>query len=212
MTKILPRAFLAVLLLAAPGFSQRTEKASAPARSIPTSATIEIVLVDAPGINDEASRWEINYKFGMITDALALEAHKRGDEDRIGELIKQGSIKQPLKPTENRKIILQFPLSAEIQELLKDQSPMPDQANMTLEQSRDYERHAQNFRFHSIVEIYDARLQRKVFLAIGNTWSYFTFPDARFEIKIQIDAKGDYSVKYPRPNGRGKTEIIKTHE
>jgi hypothetical protein len=66
MTKILPVAFLAVLLLAAPGFSQQTERVVNSGHSIPTSATIEIVLVDAPGINDEASRWEINYKLSNV--------------------------------------------------------------------------------------------------------------------------------------------------
>ena len=191
----------------------QSEKVSNTARSIPTSATIEIVLVDAPGINDEASRWEINYKFGMVTDALLIEAHKRGDDDRIADLIKQGSITQTLRPMENRKVTLQFPLNSEIQALLINQPPVSSEASMrqmTLEQSRERERRAQNFRFRSIVEIYDARLHQKVFVPLVGTWPDFAFPDARFEISIQIDANGAYVVKYPRPNGGRKTETIKT--
>jgi hypothetical protein len=210
MRKLLP--FLLLLPLAAPGFSQQRENVSSSATKAPSVATIEIFLIDAPGINDETSRWEINYKFGMTTEALLFEAHKRGDDDRIGDLIKEGSIQRPLKPKENRKIILRFPLNAEIQKLLTDQPSMPDQTSMTIEQSRDYEKHAQNFSFHSIVEIYDARLQRKVILPIGGAWPYVSYPDARFEINIKIDAKGDHVVNYPRPKGGSKTEIIKTHE
>ncbi len=215
MTKILLFAFLAVLLLAAPGFSQPSEKASNSERHIPAGATIEIVLINTPGINDETSRWEIDYQFGMVTDALLIEAHKRGDDDRIDDLIKQGSITQPLKPTENRKVTLQFPLNSDIQTLLMNQPSVSSEASMrqmTLEQSRERERRAQNFRFRSIVEIYDARLQRKVIVPLVGAWPYAVFPDARFEISIQIDANGAYVVKYPRPNGGGKTEIIKTHE
>ena len=147
------------------GASAQSEKVSNSARSIPTSATIKIVLVDAPGINDEASRWEINYEFGMVTDALLIAALKRGDDDLISNLIKQGITKQPLKPTENRKVTLDFPLNPEIQALLMNEPPVLSEASMrqmTLEQSRERERRAQNFRFRAVVEIYDAQLHRKL--------------------------------------------------
>jgi hypothetical protein len=79
----------------------------------------------------------------------------------------------------------------------------------TPDQFREHERRAQNFVFRSIVEIYDARLQRKVFLQLRGAWPYVAFPDARFEITIQVDANGYYKVKYPRPTGGRRKEIIK---
>src|SRR2546428_868548 len=71
---------------------------------------------------------------------------------------------------------------------------------MTLEQSREYEESAQNFRFRSIVEIFDARVQRRVFVPLRGPGLTPHFPTPRFEISIQIDAKADYVVKAEREN------------
>jgi hypothetical protein len=211
MSRTLNFALVAGLMLPGIHLSPRPQTGLRPAATVPTLATVELTIT-TPGMDQQGSRWEINYEFGIATDALLFEAHKKHAGGLPGELLKQGSIKEPLQPAEHRKVTLRFPLSAETQELLLKQPPVPTEVvmrQMTLEQSREYERHAQNFTFRAIVEIDDARLQKKVFVPLVGAWPYTTFPEAQFKIDVQIDTKGEYVVKYPRPKGATKTEVIR---
>ena len=58
MVKTLLLVMAVVLALGVNVFSQTT-KGNEIAPEVPKSATVEIILSDAPGINDEGSRWEI---------------------------------------------------------------------------------------------------------------------------------------------------------
>jgi hypothetical protein len=217
MTKVFLFAFLSVLLLAAPGFTQQTEKASNSGRSIPTYATIEIVLVDAPGINIEESRWNITYEIRIASDAALWESHKRNTTndssgERVGELIKEESLKQTLRSAANRTAVLTIPLSSEIQERLRNQpsSNEVSRIGLTSKESGELEARAQNISFYSVVEIYDAKLKKNIIFPIARIWSLIGLTNAPLEITVQINAEGGY--KWNSSKHRPAMEIIKKHE
>jgi hypothetical protein len=204
---------VAMLALAAGAFSQTPEKDLGAPPQVPTSATIQVTLVDAPGINDDGSRWEINYEFRIASDAAIWDAHKRkdGSEERVGDLLKEGSFKQTLRSAENRRLVLTVPLTADIQARLRSQ-PTPSEAakmNLTVAESRELERRSQSFLFRLVAEVYDAKLKKSVLISQGFPWSFAGNPDARFEIKLKINADGGYRLEASRPkSGEGK-EIIR---
>jgi hypothetical protein len=177
--------------------------------SAPASVTVEIVLADAPGINVDDSRWEINYELSMVTHELLIASIKGKEEEPRGDLIKQGSFKSSLKSIENRKVSLTIPLDEEMQNRLRNQPPTPNPATLTAQQSRDYEKVAQNFAFRAVVEIYDGRLRKNVIVPVHGMWGYETFPDARFPIQIKIKAEDTFEVAYPKPPKNGQEKIIK---
>jgi len=177
--------------------------------SAPASVTVEIFLADAPGINVDGGRWEINYELSMVTDELLIASIKRKEEEPRGDLIKQDFFKGPLKSIDNRKVPLTIPLDEEMQNRLRNQPPMPNPATLTAQQSRDYEKAAQNFAFRAVVEIYDGRLRKTVIVPVHGTWGYDTFPEARFPIQIKIKAEDTFEVAYPKPPKNGQEKIIK---
>ena len=209
-------SFLVLAVLTLTGTAAVSQK-PAPPVNVPAESVIEIVLVEAPGINHAGSGWEINYEVRLATDADLWEAHRnrasRGDDTaRVGELIKEGSVKQLFDSPGNRKALLRIPLNQEIQGRLRNQPPRLDQrlaAEMTLEQSREREKRAQNFMFRAVAEVYDARLGKKLIMTLVGAWPFDSFPEARFEIRIWIRADGDYKIEYLRPNGGRTLEIIK---
>lgn len=94
-------------------------------QEIPRTAIVEIILLQAPGLNDEGSRLEMAYEFRIANDAVRYQGWKQkqtkgGSDERVGELIKDGVVKKTLRSLADRKIVLQIPLSAEIQERLRN--------------------------------------------------------------------------------------------
>jgi hypothetical protein len=213
MARTLSFMIIAVLALAGIGVSQTPEKGPEAREKVPTSSAVEVTLVHAPGINDEGSLWEINYEFRIASDASVWDAHKRkdGSEALVGDLLKEGSCKQTLRSTTNRRVILTVPLAAEMQERLRSQ-PSPGEAaktNLTAEESRKLEERSQSFRFRLVAEVYDAKLRKSVLISQAFLWPFAGYPEARFEIKIQINAEGGYRIDASRPKGGGGKEIIR---
>ena len=208
MIKILSLSFATILFLAASSTPSNLLKSVQASQEIPKAATVRITLVNAPGINDEGSRWEIAYELRIINQAAEWQAWKQGkfkggSEERVGELIREGSVKQLLRSPQNRRVVFKIPFSPEIQERLKNQprdlvkfTP----GNITPEEiklSKEQEMKLQVFLFYSTLSIYDAKLKRNFIIPVSRTWPFNNFPDARFEIKIEIHDDGGYSVHSP---------------
>jgi hypothetical protein len=198
-----------VLLLASNNLPQKL-KGQPPAQKIPTAATIEIVLLTAPGIDDEGSKWEIAYEF-RITNEAAIEAayfaaRKQGKpEGRVGELIQQADVRKPLRSPENHKFVFEIPLSPEIQERLRNQpkehlkvAPGPITPE-SYKASKDQDTQFQIFKFYSVISVYDARLKKNILIPVNQEWTFAKYPDARFGFKIEINNDGEPGWKTNRP-------------
>jgi hypothetical protein len=72
---------------------------------------------------------------------------------------------------------------------LRNQPPPPNPATLTAQQSRDYEKAAQNFAFRAVAEIYDARLRKNVIVPCTGRGGTIPLLDARFPIQIKIGRK-----------------------
>lgn len=196
---------IGVLLLVTNGLSQESS-GQLPSQEVPKAATIEIVLLTGPGVNDEGSKWEIAYEFRITNEAANeaafFEARKQGKpqgtEARVGELIKAGDVKQLLRSAENHKFVLQIPFGPEIQERLRNQprehakiapGPRTPEINMLLQEQ---EIKFQVFMFYSVINIYDARLKKNIIIPVPQEWSFATYPDARFGFKIEINSDVSY--------------------
>jgi hypothetical protein len=198
-----------VLLLAGNTLPQKP-KGQPPAPKIPTAATIEIVLLTAPGIDDEGSKWEIAYELRIINEganeAAYFEARKQGKpEVRVGELIKEADVRKPLRPPENHKFVFEIPLSPEIQERLRNQprehlqiAPGPITPE-SYKASREQDALFQIFKFYSVINVYDARLKKNILIPVDQNWSFAKYPNARFGFKIEIDSDGGASWKTSQP-------------
>jgi hypothetical protein len=184
-----------------------------PSREVPKAAIVEIVLLRAPGIDDEGSQWEIAYELRMTTaaasEAAYFEARKRGKSQgadaRVGELIKAADLRKPLRSPENHKFVFQIPLSAEIQERLRNQpkerattAPGPRSAEMD-KLLQEQETRFQIFNFYSVINIFDARLKKNIIISVPQSWDYANYPDARFGFTIEINSDGSYRWKTSSP-------------
>lgn len=218
--RTLPRPLLigciGVILLVTNGRSHEVKPAQLPSQQVPTAATIEIVLLTAPGINDEGSQWEIAYEF-RITNEAANEAaffaarrqgKPQGTEVRVGELIKEAAVRKPLRSPENHKFVFEIAFSPEIQERLRNQpkervkstpGPVTPEINKLLQEQ---EIKFQIFKFYSVLNIYDAKLKKNIMIPVSQEWDFANYPDARFGFKIEVNSDGGYSWKTSLPANR----------
>jgi hypothetical protein len=191
----------------APNNLRASRKAS---QEIPKAATVKIVLLKAPGIDAEGSRWEMSYEFRIANEITLWEAWKQrksngGSDQRVGELIKDGSFRESLRSPKNRDVVFHIPLSPEIQERLRNQPRervkdssgrrTPEEIRLLKEQ----EIKSQVFLFYVVINVYDARLKKNLIIPASRTWSFDGFPPTNFEIKIEINSDGSYNVKSPLP-------------
>jgi hypothetical protein len=210
MKKLLSLTLTAILFLAVSSAPDNLRASMKAFKEIPKVATVEIILVKAPGINDEGSRWEIAYEFRIINQADEWQAWKQGkfkggSTERTGELIKEGTIKGTLQSPANRQIILKIPFSPEIQERLKEQpqnllKTTPNQITPEeIKLLKEQELKSQVFLFYSVIHIYDAKLKKNLIIPASRTWPFYDYPVARFEIKIEINDDGSYRINSSSP-------------
>lgn len=210
MIKILSLSLVAILLLAAGSGPSNLRASVQASQEIPKAATVEIVLLKAPGINDEGSKWEIVYEFRIINQAAEWQAWKQGkfkagSGERVGELIKEGTIKETLRSPANRKIVLKIPFSPDILERLRNQpreriktTPgqiTPEEIKLFKEQEMKF----QVFLFYPVINIYDAKLKKNFIIPASRTWAFEEYPQARFEMTVEINDDGTYRVKSSWP-------------
>jgi hypothetical protein len=181
-----------------------------PQKLVPRSATVEILLLKAPGINATGSKWEIAYDFRIANQATEWKAWKEGklkggSEQRVGELIKEGAVEKPLHSPESRRVVFQIPFNSEIQVRLKEQprdldKVTPDKVTPEdIKLLKDQEMKIQVFFFHCTINIYDATLKKTFIIPASRVWPFSSYPQARFEIKVEIHDDGSYSVKSSLP-------------
>jgi hypothetical protein len=207
----------AILFLAvewAPGNLQARMKAS---QEVPKTATIKVVLLNAPGINDEGSRWEIAYELRLANEITLWKAWKQrqvngGSELRVGDFIKEGVFRRSLQSPKNREAIFHIPLSPDIQEKLRNQ-PMErvrdSQSQRTpeeIKQLKEQEIKSQVFMFYEVIKIEDAKLKKNFIIPASRSWAFGDHPDAQFEIKVEINSDGGYNIKY---NGESSSSTKK---
>ena len=206
MIRLLPSSLVAILFLAANSAPSNLRNSVQTSQEIPKTATVKVILVNAPGINDEGSRWEIAYELRIANQATSWEAWKKrklagGSNERIGELIKQGSATQLLRSPQNRQFVLKIPFGPEILERLRNQPKefiKYTSGNITPEEIqllKEQEIKSQIFLFYPIINIYDAKLKKNVIFSQPFSWAFHDYPDAQFEIKIEINNDGNYNFK-----------------
>ncbi|MGZ5435824.1 MAG: hypothetical protein ACXWID_13800 [Pyrinomonadaceae bacterium] len=200
---------VAAVLLLAVAMPAGVLRAGVPASNEPPkAASVQIILVKAPGIDDEGSRWEISYEFRIANEITLWQSRKdfkAGSQKRVGELIKEGAIKESLRPAAKRRIVFQIPFSAEIQARLKDQPTQ--RVNFTggqmspddIKRLKEQELRSQVFLFYPIISIYDAKLKKNFIIPAPRSWDFEAYPDARFTIKIEINNDGSYKVDSSLP-------------
>ena len=210
MIKLSFLSLAVVLFLAASSSSGNPGVCMPFLKGVPKAATVEIILLKAPGLNDARSQWEIAYDFRIANEAALWGARKQkksSDESlqRIGDLIKEGAIKESLRSPANRKIVFRIPFSPEIQERLRNQprervTTTPGQTTPEeITQLKEQEIRSQVFLFYPVINIYDAKLKRNIIIPYQQDWNYDSYPDARFEIKVELNDDGTYIVNSSPP-------------
>jgi hypothetical protein len=210
MTRLLSLNLVAVLFLAAAGAPTDSPLSARTSQVIPRAATVKIILLKAPGLNDEGSRWEIAYEFRIINQADEWQAWKQGkfkagSRERVGELIKEGGGKATLRSPKNREVIFYIPFSPDIQKRLRNQPrdrvkiASGEMAPEDIKLLKEQEMKSQVFLFYPIINIYDAKLKKNFIISYPQTWGFDDNPQARFEIKVEINNDGSYKVNTSLP-------------
>jgi len=55
--------------------------------------------------------------------------------------------------------------------------------------SREQDTQFQIFKFHSVINVYDARLKKNILIPVDQNWSFAKYHDARFGFKIESTAR-----------------------
>lgn len=213
MIRVLLLAVASVFFLSPGNVLREAEPGSPPAQEVPKIATVEIML-NAPGIASPESNWEIAYELRLASDAVLWQASKQrqngNGRERVGDLIKEGGVKKTLRLPQDQKMVFQIPLNPDIQERLRNQprapvkipsgTPSPEEIKLLSEQ----EMLRQSFQFYSVINIYEGKLKRKFIVPASFSWPYADHPQARFEIKVELNSDGSYNVKTPLPKNTGR--------
>lgn len=192
-----------------------------PPPQVPRSATVEMLLLKAPGLNRRNSKWEIAYELRITNEIGIWEASKRRrlkgtGEERIGELINQGTFAKSLESPTGQKLVLQIPFTAAALEKLRKQpksrinltaaTATPENIKLNAEQ----EVKSQVFLFYAVLRVHDAKLNKTITIPVNREWDYMNFPEARFEVRIDIDDEGHSTVNSSNiKNPKNRITIVK---
>jgi len=147
----------------------------------PRSATVMIRLLKAPGLNLPGSKWEIAYEFRILPESSLWKERakfKDGSTERAGDLIKKAELEKSLGSAIGHTLRLDIPFNASTLDKLKNQ---PEDR---LAPGQDAK--SQVFVFYSVVKVHDARLKKTLTIPVTRIWDFANFPDARFEVNIEI--------------------------
>jgi len=179
-------------------------------QQVPKEATVVVDLRRAPGINDDESNWELSYEFRIANDTDIWEAWKEskirgGSDQRLGALIKEDVVKRNLRTVANRRVVIAIPLGREIQERLRNQPRVlvkvhpgrmtPEDIKLLKEQ----ELRSQSFFLYAVINVHDAKLKKTVIIPATFSWPFLNYPQARFQIMVDINNDGSYSVNTTLP-------------
>lgn len=205
--------FLVVFLVCS-RFPQMLAAEPVSTTAVPRSAVVEIVLLKAPGLNVAGSKWEIAYEF-RITNETSLWTERAKfngtSKERVGDLLKQGTVKNPLESQSGQKLHVEIPFTTETLARLRNQpttrinltSATTTAKNVKLTQEQELK--SQVFLFYSVVSVYDAKLKKTLTIPVSRVWDFEDFPEAKFEIRIEIEGENSYRVNSSLPkNATGR--------
>lgn len=157
---------------------------------VPRSAMVTVRLLKAPGLNLPGSKWEIAYEFRIMPESLLWsERGKLNDSstEHAGELIKKASMEKSLETSVSQTLSLQIPFDTNTLSKLRNQ-PADRLAP-------GHETKSQIFVFYAVVSVHDSKLKKTVILPISRIWDYANFPDARFEVTVEINDDSSYYIR-----------------
>jgi hypothetical protein len=172
---------LFVLFLASLGSLPVSGTDSRALQKVPKSGIVSVHLLKAPGLNLPGSKWEIAYELRMLPESrLFKEQRKLNDSstEHAGDLIKKGALAKTLESSIGQKMLLEIPFDATTLDKLKNQPAD------RLAPGQDTK--AQTFVFYSIISVHDSKLKKTLIIPMCRTWDFANFPEARFEINIEI--------------------------
>ena len=191
---------LFVLCLISQGPWLVAETKSRALQKVPRSATVTLRLLKAPGLNLPGSTWEIAYELRMLPESRLFQERAKLNEsstEHAGDLIKKAMLVRSLESSTGQTLLLEVPFDAPTLDKLKNQpadrlAPGAD-AN------------AQTFVFYSVISVHDARLRKTLTIPVSRVWDFANFPEARFEINIEISEDERIDVRSASVKSRGIT-------
>ena len=189
MKRRLAMIFVFGFCLISGGGSPMLARNSRALQRVPTGATVALRLLKAPGLSLPGSKWEVTYEFRMLPESnlwSEREKLKEGSTQRAGDLIKKATLAKSLGSTRGQTLLLEIPFPASTVDKLKNQP------KDRLAPGQDVK--SQIFLFYSIISVHDARLKKTLTIPVTRIWDFANFLDARFEIRIEINDDGSYTV------------------
>ena len=194
--------FLLAALFSFTGLEQdRPTTPQLDAPKIPKAVALKFTLLNSPGLSQAGSLWETVYELRIVNEATYYQAirdgkFKNANLERVGEVINKGSFtRNSFKDLQNREVILQLPLSEDVQARLRNQpknriklAAAPTIENIKI--SREHEQKGQVFLLYAVVNFYDPALKKNVVVPISRTWMFARYPVAEFEIRLEITETG----------------------
>jgi hypothetical protein len=181
---------LLVLFLISQGTTPVAAMNSRALQKVPRSATVTIRLLKAPGLNLPGSKWEIAYELRMLPESRLFQERKKlngNSPEHAGDLIKKGTLAKSLASLIGQTLLLEIPFDAPTLDKLKNQ---PKDRLAPGEDAK-----SQIFVFYSVVSVHDARLKKTLTIPVTRIWDFANFPDARFEVNIEITDDETINVK-----------------
>ncbi|HEY0428721.1 MAG TPA: hypothetical protein VGC76_13150 [Pyrinomonadaceae bacterium] len=217
--KLLNSFLLIVVFFVSSSFLQTKVE---PLKNSPQTASIQINLVNLPGVDNEKTKWEISYELRIISQKEEYQAVKAGKlkqmetEEKIGLLVGKGSFsKNLLSKNENRQFKSNLSLTDEIRERLKNQPA--SQINLaaavmdekTIALVKEQENKSQVFLLYATALVYDAKLKKNIIIPLNRVMPFSNHPDANFEMSLKIEDNGTYSVNLIVPTNTTSGITIK---
>ena len=167
---------------------------------VPSSATVTLRLLKAPGLDLPGSNWDVAYELRMLPENRLFQERAKLNEsstEHAGELIKKATLAKSLDSSQGQTLLLKIPFDAPTLDKLKNQ-PVD-----RLAPGQDAK--SQIFLFYAVISVHDAKLKKTLTIPVGREWDFANFPEARFEINIEIGDDERIAVKSSSPKSRGIT-------
>ncbi|MDX6574633.1 MAG: hypothetical protein QOE96_586 [Blastocatellia bacterium] len=167
-------------------------------QKVPRSGIVSLHLIKAPGLNLPGSKWEIAYELRMLPESRLFQERAKLDDrstEHAGDLVKKGTLAKSLSSSNGQTMLLEIPFDTATLDKLKNQ-PADRLAP-------GHETEAQTFVFYSIISVHDSKLKKTLTIPVSRTWDFANFPEARFEINIEISDDERVDVRSSSLKSRG---------
>jgi len=181
---------LFVLFLISRGPLPVTGTNSRALQNVPRSGTVTLRLLKAPGLNLPDSKWEIAYELRMLPESRLFQERKKLNDnstEHAGDLIKKATLGKSLESSTGQTLLLEIPFDAQTLDKLKNQ---PKDRLAPGEDAK-----SQIFVFYSVISLHDAKLKKTFIIPVSRIWDFANFPEARFEVDVEINDDASYYVR-----------------